>query len=162
MAGTRCPATTGPGCATWRSGWTSAGTCCASAGRRRSSARIRTRRRHGRSPRWSRTSSSGDRSGRARGCAADPAGHAQPMATYERTIEIDAPADAVFGFVSDVDNLPRYFDRMTSAEPAGGGEAVHVTDDLPGRHVEGEAWFTPTPTASGWSGARRAPTTTPG
>lgn len=62
------------------------------------------------------------------------------MATYERTIEIEASAETVFDFVSDVENLPRYFDRMKSAEPAD-GEAVHVTAQVAGHSVEGEAWF---------------------
>jgi len=73
---------------------------------------------------------------------------------FERSATIQADADALFRYLSDVGNLPRYFSRMTDAEPAG-SEAVHVTavidDENDGstdggtggeeRTVEGEAWF---------------------
>jgi uncharacterized membrane protein len=62
------------------------------------------------------------------------------MADYEARTELGADADEVFHYLSDVANLPRYFTRMTSAEP-GDGEEVHVTADLGDRTVEGEAWF---------------------
>ena len=48
------------------------------------------------------------------------------MSDYERSTTVEAEADALFDYLSDVGNLPRYFSRMTEAEPAG-GEAVHVT-----------------------------------
>ncbi len=63
------------------------------------------------------------------------------MADYQATSELAASARRVFDYVSDVSNLPAYFDRMTSARP-GEGEAVQTTATLPdGSHVEGEAWF---------------------
>ncbi len=62
------------------------------------------------------------------------------MADYERAQTVAAPAGALFEFVADVGNLPRYFERMTAAEPAG-GEAVRVTAQIDGREREGEAWF---------------------
>ncbi len=62
------------------------------------------------------------------------------MADYERSQTVEAPAEALFQFVADVGNLPRYFEWMTSAEPAG-GEAVRVTAEVDGREREGEAWF---------------------
>ena len=67
------------------------------------------------------------------------------MAEYERSATVQADADTLFRYLSDVENLPRYFARMTDAEPTG-GEEVHVTAeiDVEGRgtqRVEGEAWF---------------------
>jgi uncharacterized membrane protein len=62
------------------------------------------------------------------------------MADYERSQTVEAPAGALFGFLADVGNLPRYFEQMTSAEPAG-AEAVRVTAEVDGREQEGEAWF---------------------
>jgi uncharacterized membrane protein len=63
------------------------------------------------------------------------------MGDYEADERIRATADELFDYLSDIANLPHYFARMTSAEPAE-GEAVHVTAKLPnGDEVEGEAWF---------------------
>jgi uncharacterized membrane protein len=62
------------------------------------------------------------------------------MADYERSQTVKAPAGALFEFLADVGNLPRYFEQMTAAEPAG-GEAVRVTAVADGREREGEAWF---------------------
>ncbi len=62
------------------------------------------------------------------------------MGDYQRSQDVDAPADQLFGYLSEVGNLPRYFTAMTSAEPAQ-GDAVHVTADLNGTTEEGEAWF---------------------
>jgi carbon monoxide dehydrogenase subunit G len=67
------------------------------------------------------------------------------MSEYERSTTVEADADTVFRYLSDVQNLPRYFARMTEAEPTGDDE-VHVTAeiDVEGegtKRVEGEAWF---------------------
>jgi hypothetical protein len=62
------------------------------------------------------------------------------MADYERSQTVEAPAGALFEFLADVGNLPRCFEQMTAAEPAG-GEAVRVTAVVDGREREGEAWF---------------------
>jgi uncharacterized membrane protein len=59
---------------------------------------------------------------------------------HERSASVAAPADRLFDYLSDIQNLPRYFDSMTSAEPAG-GDAVRTTANLNGQTVEGEAWF---------------------
>ena len=49
--------------------------------------------------------------------------------------------DRTFDYVSDVGNLPRYMDSMTSAELTG-PEEVHVTAQVPDQGTEeGEAWF---------------------
>lgn len=62
------------------------------------------------------------------------------MGDYRAGTEVHAPAQHVFDYLADVANLPRYFERMTSAESAG-PDAVRVTADLGDREVEGEAWF---------------------
>ncbi|MGI8694498.1 MAG: SRPBCC family protein [Geodermatophilaceae bacterium] len=62
------------------------------------------------------------------------------MGDYQQAQDIDAPAQQLFDYLADVRNLPKYFDSMTSAEPAA-GEAVHVVADVHGTKREGEAWF---------------------
>ena len=63
------------------------------------------------------------------------------MAEHERSTTVDAPPETLFAFLADVENLPRYFARMTSAHP-GDGDEVEVTARLEnGREVEGKAWF---------------------
>jgi uncharacterized membrane protein len=62
------------------------------------------------------------------------------MGDYEQSRDVNAPAQALFDYLADVHNMPRYFSAMTSAEPAEGG-AVHVTADVDGKEQEGEAWF---------------------
>ncbi|ALG09940.1 hypothetical protein AOZ06_26280 [Kibdelosporangium phytohabitans] len=54
---------------------------------------------------------------------------------------VDVGEAALYDYLSDVGNLPRYFARMTSATP-GEGEEVHTAAQLPGgQQVEGNAWF---------------------
>ncbi len=63
------------------------------------------------------------------------------MADFTSNTQVDASESALFGYLSDVSNLPRYFVRMTSAE-AGDGEEVRTTATMPdGREVRGNAWF---------------------
>lgn len=63
------------------------------------------------------------------------------MADYQASAELAVPPGRVFDYLSDVSNLPKYFNRMTSAQPAQ-GEAVQTKAKLPdGSEVEGEAWF---------------------
>lgn len=63
------------------------------------------------------------------------------MADYFANTQVNVPADQLFDYLSDVANLPKYFPRMTSAEP-GEGETVQVTAKLDGgREVAAEAWF---------------------
>jgi uncharacterized membrane protein len=75
------------------------------------------------------------------------------MADYERSTTIDAPRDELFEYLSKVENLPQYFDRMTSARNLPGdaveveakvepGDAGSSSDDDGGRTVGGDAWFT--------------------
>jgi hypothetical protein len=73
------------------------------------------------------------------------------MADYERTTAIDAPADDLFEYLSKVENLPKYMDRMTSAHNLPGDEVEVEAKIEPGdagagdgdgeRTVGGEAWF---------------------
>ncbi len=63
------------------------------------------------------------------------------MADYQASTQLSAPTQRVFDYLSDVNNLPAYFDRMTSARP-GDGETVQTTAKNPdGTEVAGEAWF---------------------
>jgi hypothetical protein len=62
------------------------------------------------------------------------------MGDYQHSAEVSAPAGQLFGYLSDVRNLPRYFAAMTSAEPAG-DQAVHVAATLDGTTERAEAWF---------------------
>lgn len=62
------------------------------------------------------------------------------MGDYQHSVEVSAPAGQLFGYLSDVRNLPRYFNAMTSAEPAG-DQAVHVAAKVNGTTEEAEAWF---------------------
>jgi carbon monoxide dehydrogenase subunit G len=64
---------------------------------------------------------------------------------YEGTRLVKVDAESLFSFLAKVENLPRYFPRITSAHPTG-DETVDVTavidpagDDE--QTVEGEAWF---------------------
>ncbi|WP_088290178.1 SRPBCC family protein [Kineosporia sp. A_224] len=77
------------------------------------------------------------------------------MGDYERSTTVDAPVDEIFEFLSKVENLPRYMDRMTEAHPVTGDEVSvearldprdvgdDVGDGAPDgtRTVRGQAWF---------------------
>jgi uncharacterized membrane protein len=62
------------------------------------------------------------------------------MGDYSGSADVGAPASQLFGYLSDISNLPCYFTAMTSAEPAG-QDAVHVVADVDGVTREGDAWF---------------------
>lgn len=62
------------------------------------------------------------------------------MPTYHRTRTVRAGEERVFEYLADVGNLPRYFDRMTEATPAG-GDTVTVTAEVDGETERGEGWF---------------------
>lgn len=64
------------------------------------------------------------------------------MTTLEHSIHVDADSAAVYAYVSDVANLPKYFDSITEAQLTGAGEEVHVVAVVPdGTRHEGTAWF---------------------
>ncbi len=63
------------------------------------------------------------------------------MADFFSSTAVNASEQVLFDYLSTVANLPRYFSRMTSAEP-GDGDEVHTTARLPdGQKVRGDAWF---------------------
>ncbi len=62
------------------------------------------------------------------------------MPDYQRTASVKASADALFDYLSDIRNLPKYFSSMTSAEGAGNDE-VKVTADVHGEKKTGKAKF---------------------
>ena len=62
------------------------------------------------------------------------------MADYSAVTDVGVAPGRLFEYLSDVDNLPSYFDRMKSAEP-GDGDEVHTRADLGDREVEGDAYF---------------------
>lgn len=62
------------------------------------------------------------------------------MGDYQTDADVNAPAEALYDYLADVGNLPKYFDGMVSAEPAG-DEAVHVVARVEGTEREGEAWL---------------------
>ena len=72
-------------------------------------------------------------------------GYADGMGDYEHTATVDADADTLFHYLSDVHNLPEYFTAMREAEPTGeethGGEEVHVVAEVDGTERAGDAWF---------------------
>jgi uncharacterized membrane protein len=62
------------------------------------------------------------------------------MADYLARADVAAPADELFEYLSAVQNLPVYFDRMTSVTDNEDG-TISVIADLGDRTVEAEAWF---------------------
>jgi uncharacterized membrane protein len=62
------------------------------------------------------------------------------MADFVANTDVAAPAAQLFDYLSQVQNLPNYFDRMTSVTDNGDG-TIAATADLGDRTVEGEAWF---------------------
>jgi uncharacterized membrane protein len=66
------------------------------------------------------------------------------MADFEKSTTVDIAPSELFGYLSDVRNLPAYMPRLTSVRPEADGK-VHVTAhidpaDGPEQDVEGEAW----------------------
>lgn len=62
------------------------------------------------------------------------------MADYERSVRLASPADRAFECLADPANLPKYVSMMTSAVPRG-GDTLHVSAEVQGRHEEGDAHF---------------------
>jgi uncharacterized membrane protein len=71
------------------------------------------------------------------------------MGDYERSTTVDVPVDDLFEYLSKVDNLPEYMDRITEAHSLAGDEVSVEARVEPGdvgsergeRTVRGEAWF---------------------
>jgi uncharacterized membrane protein len=62
------------------------------------------------------------------------------MADFLASADVAAPADELFDYLSQVENLPNYFERMTSVTDNEDG-TISVSADLGNRVVESEAWF---------------------
>lgn len=62
------------------------------------------------------------------------------MPEFEHTQRISAPPDAVFAFVSDVGNLPRYVPTTKAAQPAPGGR-VRVQGEAQGQTYDSDGYF---------------------
>jgi uncharacterized membrane protein len=62
------------------------------------------------------------------------------MSDYRQALRVEANADEVFAFVSDVGNLPDYLPTVRHAE-AQGGERVRVTGDASGHEYDSDGFF---------------------
>ncbi len=62
------------------------------------------------------------------------------MSDYERVLDVSAPADAVFAFVSDLANFPHYLPTVHKAESAGEGR-VRIHGDAHGHKYTAEGNF---------------------
>jgi uncharacterized protein YndB with AHSA1/START domain len=64
------------------------------------------------------------------------------MQTFENTVTIQRPADEVFAFLADFENIPRWNyaieeTKKASAGPVGVGTRYRQTRSVPGRSAEG-------------------------
>jgi uncharacterized protein YndB with AHSA1/START domain len=64
------------------------------------------------------------------------------MPTFDNTVTIHRPADDVFAFLADFENIPRWNyaieeTRKTSAGPVGVGTTYRQTRSIPSRQAEG-------------------------
>lgn len=62
------------------------------------------------------------------------------MGEYKHSAKVKAAPDALFNYLADVRNLPKYMNKMTSAESAG-KDQVNVTANVHGKEVAGTAEF---------------------
>lgn len=62
------------------------------------------------------------------------------MAEYTDRIDVAAPADQVFAFVSDIQNLPKYLPTVHHAHPQK-GERVEVEGTANGHAYNSDGWF---------------------
>ncbi len=62
------------------------------------------------------------------------------MAEYTDRIDVAASADAVFAFVSDIENLPKYLPTVHHAHPQG-NERVEVEGEANGHPYNSDGWF---------------------
>lgn len=63
------------------------------------------------------------------------------MPEYARRQDVETSAEALFEYLSTIDNLPRYFSGMTSATPGDEPGTIHTTAQVEGREVAGTARF---------------------
>jgi uncharacterized membrane protein len=62
------------------------------------------------------------------------------MGEYRGEIAIDRPAAEVFGFLSDIRNMPRYLPTVRKAEPRDGGK-VAMEGEAGGHAYQDEGWL---------------------
>ncbi len=62
------------------------------------------------------------------------------MAEYTHRIDVSAPADDVFKFVSDIENLPKYLPTVHGAHSQG-AERVEVDGEANGHGYHSDGWF---------------------
>ncbi|MFD6874659.1 MULTISPECIES: SRPBCC family protein [unclassified Streptomyces] len=67
------------------------------------------------------------------------------MGDYDTSITVAVPPATLFGYLADVENLPAYMPRLTSAKPHD-GDRVTVTAHIeppgePEQNVKSEAWI---------------------
>jgi len=62
------------------------------------------------------------------------------MSTYERTISMEVEPDAVFGFISDPNNMPQYAPTVRKAEPLDDGR-IRVEGSVNGHDYKAEGFF---------------------
>lgn len=62
------------------------------------------------------------------------------MADYSTDIIVKAPADAVFRFISDVQNMPKYLPTVSAAQKQS-ADRVAVEGDANGHHYKSDGWF---------------------
>jgi hypothetical protein len=62
------------------------------------------------------------------------------MPEYTDRIDVSASPEAVFRFVSDVANLPKYLPTVQHAKPQS-GERVEVEGEANGHHYASDGWF---------------------
>lgn len=69
------------------------------------------------------------------------------MSEYERTATIRTPPQAVYDFVSKVENLPRFMPTTDSAQSLSGGEHVRVAGAVKGHSYSADGYFHAEPNA---------------
>lgn len=62
------------------------------------------------------------------------------MSEFEHNMPIDASPDAVYAFVSQVGNLPRYLSTALSVQPQQ-GERIRVQGEAQGRAYDADSFF---------------------
>jgi hypothetical protein len=62
------------------------------------------------------------------------------MPEYSERIDVAAPAEAVFRFVSNVENLPKYLPTVHTAHPQG-RDRVEVDGEANGHPYKSDGWF---------------------
>lgn len=68
------------------------------------------------------------------------------MPEYTDRITVDAAPDAVFRFVSDIQNLPKYLPTVHHAAPQT-GERIALEGQANGHHYNSDGWFKVDPAA---------------